>query len=82
MSVQIPHPNIDWNCKNLQNEMEKFIRQAKLHFSGPLKDISDDVKISYLLICSGDEGQRISDTSVFDNDAPTFATTEFFHNHN
>ena len=45
--------------------MKKFLRSCRLHFNGPLKDIEDTIKINYLLIWAGSEGQDIADTFTF-----------------
>ena len=45
--------------------MKKFLRSCNLHFNGPLKDLDEAVKVNYLLIWAGSEGQDIADTFTF-----------------
>ena len=45
--------------------MRKFLRSCNLHFNGPLKDLEEAVKINYLLIWAGSDGQDIADTFTF-----------------
>ena len=42
-------PNINWYNDNLPTAWEKFERNVKLIFSGPLKEKSEEEKLSYLL---------------------------------
>ena len=37
-----------------------------MHFNGPLKDVSGEVKVNYLLLWSGIEGQDLNDTFEFE----------------
>lgn len=45
--------------------MDKLMHQVMLHFSRPLRDISDNVKIKYLLIWAVNEDLELSTTFVF-----------------
>lgn len=66
MACQIPPPSMDWQSNNLAKDFDRFVRQVMLHFNGPLKDVSEDVKVNYLLLWSGIEGQDLSDTFQFE----------------
>ena len=48
--------------------MNWFIRQVRLHFDGPMRDVDDDNKFRYLLQWTGVEGQKISDIFSFRRD--------------
>ena len=48
--------------------MDRFIRQVWLHFDGPMRDVDDDIKLRYILLWTGVEGQEISDTFLFWHD--------------
>ena len=67
-SFQIPPPTIDWFSTNLSKAMDRFIRQVRLHFDGPMRGVDDDIKLRYLLLWTGVEGQEISDTFSFRDD--------------
>ena len=45
--------------------MDRFIRQVRLHFEGPMQDIDDNVKLWYLLLQTSITGQEISNTFSF-----------------
>lgn len=64
-SSQVPPPTIDWSSANFAKSMDRFIRQVRLHFEGPMRNVDDDAKLRYLLLWAGVEGQEISDTFVF-----------------
>ena len=40
-SFQIPPPTIDWSSMNLSKAMNRFIRQVRLHFDGPMRDVEN-----------------------------------------
>ena len=61
MASNVPPPTINWSSQDIQGEMRRFFRSCNLHFDGPLKKLTEDVKIKYLLIWSGTEGQDIAD---------------------
>ena len=67
-SVQIPQPTMDWSSANLSKAMHRFIRQVRLHFHGPMRDVDDDIKLRYLLLWTGVQGEEISDTFSFKHD--------------
>ena len=56
---------MDWFASDLDHAMRKFLRSCNLHFNGPLKDLEEAVKINYLLIWAGSDGQDIADTFIF-----------------
>ena len=64
-SFQIPLPMIDWSNINLSKAMNRFIWQVWLHFDGPMGNVDDNIKLRYLLLWTGIEGQEISDTFSF-----------------
>ena len=47
---------------NLPEQLEKFKLHVELVFSGPLKDKSEEDKVSYLLLWIGEEGRYIYKT--------------------
>ncbi len=67
MATSVPAPSIDWSSPDLEAAMSKFIRSCHLHFAGPLQGKEEAVKMNYLLIWSGTDGQDIADTFVFAN---------------
>ena len=58
----IPHPKINWDSTNLPDEWEKFQTYVELIFSGPLKEKSEQEKVSYLLLWVGEQGRQIYKT--------------------
>ena len=53
---------MDWSATDLDSAMRKFLRACQLHFDGPLRDVDEAVKVTYLKLWSGSEGQDIADT--------------------
>lgn len=51
-----------WDSSNLPEQWEKFMRHTELMFSGPLKDKTEEEKVSYLLLWVGDKGRDIRHT--------------------
>ena len=67
MSFQLPLSTIDWYNLILAKEIDKVLRQFQFNFYERLNDISNDVKVYYLLLCSGNEEQEMSEISdMFD----------------
>ena len=66
MACEIPLPSMDWQSTNLPKDFDRFVWQVMLHFNWPLKDFSGEVKVNYLLLWSGIEGQNLSDTFEFE----------------
>ena len=64
-ATSLPPLTIDWSAKDLDHTMKRFLHSCHLDFDGPLKDIEEAVKINYLLIWAGSEGQDIADTFTF-----------------
>ena len=54
-------PCLDWHAADLPQALKKF-KVCELYFSGPLKSKSEQEKISYLLIWTGDEGIELAST--------------------
>ena len=52
----LPTPRMDWSLSNTSQALEKFKNLCELYFSGPLKDKSEEERVSYLLIWSSEEG--------------------------
>ena len=67
-ACQLPPPTIDWSSTNLFKAMDRFTRQVRLHFEGPMRDVDEDIKLRYLLLWTGVEGKEISDTFSFRHD--------------
>ena len=60
---------MDWHASDTPQALKKFKAVCKLYFSGSLKEKSEQEKISYLLIWSGDEGiELVSTWSVTDEE--------------
>ena len=55
----ITPPNMNWDSNNLPTTWEKFERNVKLIFSGPLKEKEEEEKIAYILIWVGEKGQIV-----------------------
>ncbi len=58
----LPIPKMDWNNADLVNTFKKFKSTCLHYFNGPLKNISEEEKCSYLLIWTGDEGIELEST--------------------
>ena len=52
---------MDWSATDLDSAMRKFLRACQLHFDGPLRDVDEAVKVTYLKLWSDSEGQDIAD---------------------
>ena len=46
----IPTPHMDWESNNLPASWKKFKQHCELIFAGPLKQKSEEVKVTYLLM--------------------------------
>ncbi|XP_046857922.1 uncharacterized protein K02A2.6-like [Xenia sp. Carnegie-2017] len=57
----IPFPSMDWTARNLPETFRKFKRNCEIVFAGPLNDQTEAVKVNYLKLFLGDEGQDIID---------------------
>ena len=55
----LPIPSMDWTAGNLPETFRKFRRNRETVFTGPLIDQDEEVKINYLKLFLGDEGQDI-----------------------
>ncbi|XP_028514608.1 uncharacterized protein LOC114574966 [Exaiptasia diaphana] len=64
----LPSPSMDWNASDLPQALKKFKATAELYFTGPLSSKSEEEKVSYLLIWSGDEGIELVSTWSLTND--------------
>ena len=60
--MQAPTPSMNWDAPNLSDSWSKFKQHVELTFSGPLKDSTEEVKVSYLLIWVGEQGRDIYNT--------------------
>ena len=64
----IPTPHKDWESNNLPASWKKFKQHCELIFAGPLKQISEEVKVTYLLLWIGDTGRDIFNTWTIPDD--------------
>ena len=55
----LPIPSMDWTAGNLPETFRKFRRNRETVFAGPLIDQDEEVKVNYLKLFLGDEGQNI-----------------------
>ena len=51
----LPIPTMDWHSPDAPQAFKKYKARCELYFSGPLKEKSEEEKVSYLLIWSGDD---------------------------
>ena len=58
----LPVPRMDWHSSDAPQALKKFKALSELYFKGPLSDKSEEEKISYLLIWSGEEGIELAST--------------------
>ena len=58
----LPVPRMDWHSSDAPQALKKFKAFAELYFKGPLSDRSEEEKISYLLIWSGEERIELAST--------------------
>ncbi len=61
----IPAPRMDWNSSNLAEAWRRFKQQAKMMFSGPLREKRKPEKCSYLFLWIREKGQDIYNTWKF-----------------
>ena len=64
----IPTPHMDWESNNLVASWKKFKQHCELIFAGPLKQKSEEVKVTYLLLWIGDTGRDIFNTWAIPGD--------------
>ncbi|KAK3731888.1 hypothetical protein QZH41_008990, partial [Actinostola sp. cb2023] len=64
----LPSPRMDWHSSDVPQALRKFKATCELYFSGPLTAKSEEEKISYLLIWSGEEGIELVSTWSLTND--------------
>lgn len=55
-------PSMDWHSSDLEGSWKSFKQHAEFMFSGPLKEISEPQKCSYLMIWIGEKGRNIYST--------------------
>lgn len=70
---------MDWSATDLDAAMRKFLRACRLHFDGPLRDVDEAVKVTYLKLWSGTEGQDIADTFLIPEDKKDMLQPWFDH---
>lgn len=58
----LPVPSMDWHSSDAPQTFKKFKALCELILSGPLKDKSEEEKVKYLLIWSGEEGIELVST--------------------
>jgi len=58
----LPIPSMDLHSPDTPQAFKKFKARCELYFSGPLKEKSEEEKVSYLLIWSGDDGIELVST--------------------
>ena len=64
----LPMPSMDWTAGNLPETFRKFKRNCESVFAGPLNDQQEEVKVHYLKIFLGDQGQDIIEGFNFSTD--------------
>ena len=57
----LPLLSMDWTAGNLPETFRKFKRHCETVLAGPLIDQDEEVKVNYLKLFLGDEGQDIID---------------------
>ena len=65
----IPTPHMDRESNNLPASWTKFKQHCEVIFAGPLKQKSEEVKVTYLLLWIGDTGRDILNTWTIDDEA-------------
>jgi len=58
----LPAPRMDWSSSDPAQAFRRFRTLCDLMFEGPLQDKSEETKVKYLLIWSGEEGIELSTT--------------------
>ena len=58
----LPTPSMDWDSSDLNSALKKFKALCELIFTGPLSEVSEEIKVKYLLIWSGEEGRELVST--------------------
>ena len=53
------NPQMNWETGNIEENWKKFLQHAKLMFSSPLADKSEEQHVSYFLIWIGEKGRDI-----------------------
>ena len=64
----LPSPKMDWSSTDLPQAFRKFKATCQLYFTGPLKGKTEEEKILYLLIWTGDEGIELVNTLCLTED--------------
>jgi len=70
----LPSPRMDWHSSYVPQALRKFKATCELYFSGPLTAKSEEEKISYLLIWSGEEGIELVSTWSLTNEEKKLST--------
>ena len=58
----LPTPTIDWTDRSIDAAFENFRETCTLIFDGPLTEVANKIKVSYLKLWAGEEGRRIIKT--------------------
>ena len=75
MSLQgLPTPTVDWSTSNAAESFENFKETIELLFEAPLAKLSEERKIAYLKVWSGEEGRAIIKTWELTDDEQTLET--------
>ena len=73
----LPIPSMDWHSPDALQAFKKFKAHCELYFLGPLKEQSEEEKVSYLLIWLGDDGIELVSTwtlTAMDKKLDTYRT--------
>ena len=71
----LPSLHMDWHASDVPQALKKFKATCELYFSGPLNAKSEEEKISYLLIWTGEEGiELVSTWALTDEDKKKLST--------
>ena len=65
----LPAPTMDWSSSDLPREFSRFKKLCELMWNGPLVDLDEKSKVSFLLLWAGEEGRELAESWNSPDDA-------------
>ena len=64
----LPIPQMNWSARDIDSEYTDFKEMCELIFRGPLGDVTEERKVSYLLLWAGEKGRKLAKTWKLSDD--------------
>jgi hypothetical protein len=65
----LPAPTMDWSSSDLPREFSRFKKLCELMWTGPMADVDEKRKVSFLLLWAGEEGRELAESWNMSGDA-------------